>query len=72
MPALHPPRFNVEVSNDSEMIVHYFSHRPGLAPMVEGLLDGLAEKFGDTISIRHIPKGDRSDHDEFEVELQVA
>jgi hypothetical protein len=72
MPALQPPRFNVEVSNDSEMIVHYFSHRPGLAPMVEGLLDGLAEKFGDTISIRHIPKGERSDHDEFEVELHVA
>jgi hypothetical protein len=40
--------------------------------MVEGLLDGLAEKFGDTISIRHIPKGERSDHDEFEVELHVA
>jgi hypothetical protein len=72
MPALHPPRFNVEASSAGELIVHYFSHRPGLAPMVEGLLEGLAEKFGETISIRHIPKGTRSDHDEFEVQLQAA
>ena len=72
MPALHPPRFHVDASSSSEMVVHYLSHRPGLAPMVEGLLEGLAHKFGERISIRHIPKGTRSDHDEFEVQLQAV
>ena len=71
MPELHPPRFTVDNVNGSEMVVHYFSQRPGLAPMVEGLLEGLAKKFGETISIHHIPKGELSDHDVFEVEFQA-
>lgn len=69
MPALHPPRFTVEDANESGMTLHYFSSRPGLAPMVEGILEGLAEKFGETISIRHIPRGERCDHDIFEIGL---
>ncbi|MEY4669728.1 MAG: hypothetical protein RL518_2427 [Pseudomonadota bacterium] len=65
MPALTPPRFTVETPSEDQMLVHYYSQRTGLAPMVTGLLQGLAEKYGDTISVTHIPKGERSDHDEF-------
>ena len=65
MPALSPPRFNVESVNDNELLVHYHSHRAGLAPMVRGLLQGMADKYGDTISIQHTPKGEGSDHDQF-------
>lgn len=65
MPALSPPRFTVESTTPDEMMVHYHSHRAGLAPMVRGLLTGLAEKYGNTVTIEHIPKGERSDHDEF-------
>jgi hypothetical protein len=65
MPELSPPRFTIENHSADHMLVHYYSHRSGLAPMVKGLLQGLADKYGDTITITHIPKGDRSDHDEF-------
>ena len=67
MPKLLPPRFQVEASDSKHLTVHYYSHREGLAPMVIGLLEGLAIKYGDSISVKHIPKGTRSDHDEFEV-----
>jgi hypothetical protein len=65
MPALSPPRFIVESPSDDELLVHYHSHRPGLAPMVLGLLHGLADKYGDKVSVEHTSKGHRSDHDEF-------
>lgn len=65
MPALSPPRFTVDTLSDDHILVHYYSNRNGLAPMVNGLLRGLAERYGDTISIVHTPKGERSDHDEF-------
>jgi hypothetical protein len=59
MPALYPPRFTVEARSDDSIVVHYHS------PMVKGLLEGLADKYGDTIAVTHTPKGERSDHDEF-------
>ena len=65
MPALSPPRFTVEALSDDHMVVHYHSHRVGLAPMVIGLLQGLADKYGDTIAITHTPRGERSDHHQF-------
>jgi hypothetical protein len=72
MPSLHPPRFTVEHASDSGMTLHYFSSRPGLAPMVEGILEGLAEKFGETISMQHTPKGERLDHDIFRIQLKTS
>jgi hypothetical protein len=67
MPQLKPPRFIVNERSDTHMIVHYYSTRSGLAPMVFGLLQGLADKFNEQIEIEHIPSGERSDHDEFEI-----
>jgi hypothetical protein len=65
MPKLSPPQFTVENTSHEELLLHYHSQRAGLAPMVVGLLHGLADKFGDKITIHHTPKGERSDHDEF-------
>jgi hypothetical protein len=67
MTQLKPPRFNVVENSDQHITVHYFSSREGLGPMVVGLLEGLARKFGEQVTIEHVPKDTRSDHDEFEV-----
>jgi hypothetical protein len=72
MPDLSPPRFTVDNLEGDEILVHYHSHRAGLAPMVMGLLQGLANRYGDTISIQHTQKGERSDHDEFLVRFTSA
>lgn len=70
MPALNPPRFTLTEHSPDRVTLHYFSIREGLGPMVVGLLDGLADKYGDTISIQFVPKGSRSDHDEFDITFQ--
>lgn len=67
MPALNPPRFTLTEQSFNHVTLHYFSTREGLGPMVVGLLDGLAEKYRDTIAVEFIPKGSRSDHDEFDI-----
>lgn len=69
MPQLSPPRFRVEASSPHDWIVHYYSLREGLGPMVHGLLEGLALKYNERASIKRISKGIRSDHDEFEVSI---
>ena len=40
------PRFSVEDLADGALRVHYRSEREGLAPIVVGLLRGLAGRFG--------------------------
>jgi hypothetical protein len=67
MTQLKPPRFNVVENSDQHITVHYYSSREGLGPMVVGLLEGLARKFQEEVTIEHVVKGARSDHDEFEV-----
>lgn len=69
MPKLQTPRFTVTEVSSQLVTVHYYSHRTGLAPMVIGLLEGLAKRVNQEISVLHIPKGTRSDHDEFDVTL---
>ncbi len=54
MPALKPPRFNCHLSDAGTIEVEYYSLRPGLAPMVLGLFEGLAEKFGEKAEITHL------------------
>lgn len=71
MPELNPPRFIINELGPNKILVHYYSIREGLAPMVIGLLHGLARKFGNKIQIIHFEKGQRSNHDEFEVTLDL-
>lgn len=67
LPELQPPRFVVEEKSSGMTLLHYYSHRPGMGALVVGILEGLAEKFEEQISIQFHPRGSRSDHDEFEI-----
>jgi hypothetical protein len=43
LPELRPPSFRCTDVTGSSLRLRYYSHRPGLAPMVVGLVEGLAE-----------------------------
>lgn len=67
-PDLKPPRFQVVDSDEKGLVLHYYSHRPGLAPLVTGLVKGLAERFGDRVEVEHHRDGVGEDeHDAFRV-----
>ena len=69
MPELRPPSFVCEQCTDQRLRLEYWSDRPGLAPMVLGLLGGLGELFDVTLSVTHsIKQSDGADHDEFMIE----
>ena len=66
MPELRPPSFVCEQRTDQQLRLEYWSDRPGLAPMVLGLLSGLGELFEVSLSVTHTVKtSDGADHDEF-------
>ena len=66
MPALRPPSFVCEHLTDGHLRLEYWSDRPGLAPMVLGLLDGLAEMYEVSIEVtRGASRDNGDDHDEF-------
>jgi len=50
MPEAQMPEFHL-LEADEGYILEYHSHREGLAPMVDGILSGLAEQFGESWSI---------------------
>ena len=67
-PDLKPPRFRVSDSDEAGRVLHYYSHRPGLAPLVIGLVKGLADRFGDGVEVEHLPMNtDGDEHDAFRV-----
>lgn len=69
MPALRPPSFTVRREEDGTVVVGYYSHRPGLSPLVVGLLEGLCEHFGVSAQVHHsASRQDGLDHDEFRIE----
>jgi hypothetical protein len=69
MPELRPPSFVCEQCNDQQLRLEYWSDRPGLAPMVLGLLSGLGELFDVALSVTHsIRQSDGADHDEFMID----
>lgn len=45
-PHLKPPSFSVSEQGTESLVLHYYSDRPGLAPLVVGLLKGLGDRFG--------------------------
>lgn len=53
IPEAQMPEFSV-VAHDDYLELNYRSHRMGLAPMVLGLLDGLAEQFNEQWHVEHI------------------
>jgi len=64
MPNLMPPSFEREANDDGSSILHYRSEREGLAPMVLGLLKGLARRFSVTIEIEQLDS-DTAGHTRF-------
>lgn len=54
MPHLDPPSFDFQEDPDGNHRLHYISSRQGLAPMVIGLLKGMAEDCGVGIEIDHV------------------
>ena len=65
-PKLDPPSFRVGDVTDSSLRLYYHSRRPGLAPLVIGMLKGLGKRFDTPISPRlETPRGNGTDYDEF-------
>ena len=72
-PQMKLPRFRVDDLEGNALRVHYGSDRDGLAPMVTGLLRGLAKRFGQQVAVRHmIARGPTAREDVFVVEPLAA
>lgn len=70
---LRPPAFRVEdLPSESALLLHYHSEREGLAPMVIGLVRGLAKRFSENVEISQV--GSRADlgHDVFRIQYLQA
>jgi hypothetical protein len=67
-PYLQPPRFKCTEVIGNCLLLHYYSHRAGLAPFVMGLVDGLGTMFRTPVQVSHeIARGADSDHDVFRI-----
>lgn len=67
-PNILPPEFKTEIVHDNEILIHYFSSRPGLTPMVHGMMYAIAERFQIQVNVEIV--SDRSqgaDHDTFKM-----
>ena len=72
-PDLKPPSFRVTDRTDDRLTLHYYSSRPGLAPLVVGLLKGLADRFHTDIEIEHRnEQDDQGEHDVFDVSFRTS
>lgn len=68
-PDLKPPRFSCTDVTPDSLRLHYFTHRPGLAPFVTGLLRGLGKRFGTPVNVRQLESRDSgAEHDVFELQ----
>jgi hypothetical protein len=74
LPELQPPSFRITESAPNSFRLHYYSARPGLTPLVKGMLKGVGKMFGIVVDIQlDRPRSEGSDHDEFTVTYaQVA
>jgi len=71
-PHLQPPVFSVSDVTERSLRLHYRSHRPGLAPFVVGLLQGLGRRFGTAVRVTHaVGRESGADHDEFLVQWEA-
>ena len=68
MSDLQPPSFECLDLNDNQVEIRYFSDRAGLAPMVEGLLEGLGEMFESPVNVEFRDTKTDTGYDTFIVE----
>ena len=67
-PQLQPPSFKVTDVTDHSARLHYYSKRPGLAPLVIGMVKGLGKRFSTPVVTRlEKSREGGHDHDEFVV-----
>ncbi len=72
-PQLQPPSIKCTDVQADSLRLHYYSTRPGLAPMVIGLVKGLGKRFHEEIDITQITHRDQgADHDEFLVQMKAT
>ena len=69
-PDLKPPSFECEELDDGNLLLRYSSHRPGLGPMVVGLLNGLAKMFDTPVEVQQTAfRTDGANCDEFLIKM---
>ena len=67
-PHLNPPRFLCSDVGENSLKLHYFSDRRGLAPFVNGLIQGLSQYFSTPVEVKQISDwSDAGEHDIFEI-----
>mgnify|MGYP002777737812 CR=1 FL=1 len=71
-PHLRPPSFVSRDLGDGRFELEYHSTREALAPMVVGLLKGLAKSFGEAVEVEHVHGRDRGGHDLFRLQVTAA
>jgi len=71
MPDGDMPQFTV-VERADHLLLEYRSTREGLAPMVMGLLDGLAEQFNETWLVEHVSTRAEQGFDTFSLRQVVS
>ena len=70
-PQLKPPSFQCADIQEDSLHLHYHSTRPGLAPMVKGLLKGLGERFQTEVDITQTSSREQgAEHDEFTIDFK--
>lgn len=70
MPNLKPPSFELDMINETTYRLRYYSDRKGLAPMVVGLLHGLAAQTQEQIAVEHLgPSDSDADCETFQIVL---
>ncbi|MEM9707536.1 MAG: heme NO-binding domain-containing protein [Pseudomonadota bacterium] len=73
MPHLDPPSFDFEERPCGTHRLHYMSNREGLAPMVIGLLRGMAEDHGVSIDVTHEEsRAEGAANDVFAIKINAA
>lgn len=70
-PQLRPPSFECEHTSEKSMELHYQSTRCGLAPMVVGLMHGLAKRFNVKLDVTQTSfREEGATHDIFSIEYE--
>ncbi|MFM1805569.1 MAG: hypothetical protein RL136_2448, partial [Planctomycetota bacterium] len=67
-PHLAPPSFAVSDETAGSLVLSYYSSRPGLAPLVVGLLRGLGDRFEVDVTARFERVEGERPHDRFDVQ----
>jgi hypothetical protein len=69
---LRPPSFSVTEETADSLVLHYFSERPGLSPLVIGMLEGLSVRFQLEIDVTHQPVQGARPHDSYLLKWRPA